>query len=417
MDNDRFINIAPNSTVTFSSTSEWSHDDDKREILTAEHNRDFSFHTNKEKNPYILLDLNDIYIVHSICIWNRRGFQYRANKLKVEISLDNNEFDIIHSGFVYFSDKIEFNLNNLKKCRYVKISLEDTKALHLRKIEVFVDEKIYGLECYDINVLSSLVNRDYNICVDNDIINQYHDIFKLLMPFDSEGIEKIRIGGKNDGGYVMVNPGHNGTAFSFGVSNYSPWDLEMAERGFQVYQFDGTIDAPTEQHENLIFSKLNITGNEIPEDGTINLKGILNKFNLHDSKDIVLQIDIEGYEWEFFDSISDEDLKRFSQIIVEFHGMLDFSKLEFYTKIFEKLNKYHQSVHFHYNNCGGILLINNFIISSLFEVSFLRKDNIEFQPSSDIYPTELDGSCVTRYNELYIGQFDDILKNKLIPTK
>ena len=145
MDNNRFINIAPNSIVTFSSTSEWSHSDDKREIVTAEHNREFSFHTNKEKNPYVLLDLKDIYIIHSICIYNRRNLQNRANKIKIEISLDNKEFEIIHSGFVYFSDKIEFNLNNLKKCKYVKISLDDTEVLHLRKIEVFVDRNIYNV--------------------------------------------------------------------------------------------------------------------------------------------------------------------------------------------------------------------------------------------------------------------------------
>ena len=411
MDNDRFINIAPNSTVIFSSTSEWSHDDDKREVLTAEHNREFSFHTDNEENPYVLLDLNNDYIIYSIRIYNRRNYQYRANKLKVEISLDNNEFEIIHSGFVYFSDEIEFNLNNLKKCRYVKISLEDIEYLHLRKIEVFIDKNVYNLACNDINILSSLVNRDYSICVDNNIINQYHNIFKLLRPFNPEGIKKIRVGGENDGGYVMADPGFCGTAFSFGVSSYSPWDLEMAEKGFKVYQFDGTIDAPTEQHENLIFSKLNITGKEIAEDGTINLKGIIDKFNLQNSKDIILQIDIEGYEWEFFDSISDEDLKRFSQIIVEFHGMLNYSKLPFYTKIFEKLNKYHKPIHFHYNNCGNLLLINNCIISSLFEVSFLRKDDIKFEPSSEIYPTKLDAPCVTKLNELYIGQFDEILKN------
>lgn len=145
MNNGRFINIAPNSTVSFSSVSRWSNDDDEREILTAEHNRDFSFHTNNEKNPYVLLDLNNIYIVHSICIYNRRNYQNRANKIKVEISLDNNEFDTIHSGFVYFPDKIEFNLNNLKKCRYVKISLDDTEYFHLRKIEVFVDKNVYNL--------------------------------------------------------------------------------------------------------------------------------------------------------------------------------------------------------------------------------------------------------------------------------
>lgn len=410
MDNEKFINIAPNSTVTFSSISEWSKDDDKKEILTAEHDRDFSFHTKNEKNPYVLLDLNNIYIINSICIYNRRTCQNRANKIKVEISLDNNEFEIIHSGFVYFSDKIEFNLNNLKKCRYVKISLDDTNALHLRKIEVFVDKRLYDLACDDMNILSSLINRDYSTCVDKNIITQYHDIFKLLRPYDPKWIKKIRIGGKEDGGYVMVDPGFGGMAFSFGVSNYSPWDLEMAERGFKVYQFDGTIDSPTEKHENLIFSKLNITGKDIAKEGTINLKGILDKFNLHKSKDIILQIDIEGFEWEFFDSISDEDLKRFSQIIVEFHGMLNYSKLGFYKKIFEKLNKYHQPIHFHYNNCGEILLINNFIVSSLFEVSFLRKDNNKFKPSLDIYPTELDAPCVSRLAELHIGQFDDILK-------
>ena len=40
------INVALNSTVTFSSQSIYSEKDDSREILTAEHGRDFSFHTN-----------------------------------------------------------------------------------------------------------------------------------------------------------------------------------------------------------------------------------------------------------------------------------------------------------------------------------------------------------------------------------
>lgn len=158
MDNDRLINIALNSSVTFSSVSKWSHYDDKREILTAEHDREFSFHTDFERNPYVLLDLNNIYIIHSICIYNRKNFQNRANKLKVEISFDNNEFETIHSGFVYFSDKIEFNLNNLKKCRYVKISLEDTGALHLRKIEVFIDNNVYNLPKGDNVSISILSN-------------------------------------------------------------------------------------------------------------------------------------------------------------------------------------------------------------------------------------------------------------------
>ena len=145
MDNNRLINIALNSTVSFSSRSVWSPDDDQKEILTAEHDLEFSFHTNNEMNPWVLLDLNNIYTIHSICIYNRRNLQNRANKIKVEISQDNYEFEIIHSGFIYFSDKIEFNLNNLKDCRYVKISLDDAEFLHLRKIEVFVDKDVNNL--------------------------------------------------------------------------------------------------------------------------------------------------------------------------------------------------------------------------------------------------------------------------------
>ena len=183
MNDNRFINIAPNATVKFSSISKWSHDDDKKEILTAEHNRDFSFHTNNEKNPYVLLDLKNVYIVHSICIYNRRSYQNRANKIKVEISLDNNEFYIIHSGFVYFSDKIEFNLNNLKKCRYVKISLDDTEYLHLRKIEVNVDKDMNNIIESDIPPQSTIpptlppksLYREYTLDGKIPMIMQYYN--------------------------------------------------------------------------------------------------------------------------------------------------------------------------------------------------------------------------------------------------
>ena len=54
MSRSDLINIALNASVTFSSKSQWSRSDDSREILTAEHNRDFSFHT----DCIICLDTN-----------------------------------------------------------------------------------------------------------------------------------------------------------------------------------------------------------------------------------------------------------------------------------------------------------------------------------------------------------------------
>ena len=135
------VNIAKKSKVTFSSTSQWSTDNDCREILTAEHNLDFSFHTDLESNPWVELDLGAIYVLHSIVVFNRKNVcQNRAYNLKVAISNDKFHYEIIHQGFIPFNDKIEFNLDNLKTARYVKLSIDGFSYFHLSKIEIFIDE-------------------------------------------------------------------------------------------------------------------------------------------------------------------------------------------------------------------------------------------------------------------------------------
>lgn len=135
------VNIAKNAKVTFSSSSPWSTDDDCKEILTAEHNRDFSFHTNQEYNPWVELDLGAIYVLHKIVVFNRKKCcQERAHNLKVAISNDKVKYEIIHKGFIPFQDKIEFDLNSLKTARYVRLSIEGFNFFHLSKIEIYIDE-------------------------------------------------------------------------------------------------------------------------------------------------------------------------------------------------------------------------------------------------------------------------------------
>lgn len=135
------INIAKNAKVTFSSKSQWSTDDDYTEIVTAEHQRDFSFHTNKEQNPWVELDLGDIYVLHNIVVFNRKNScQVRAYTLQVAISSDKKNYELIHKGFIPFKEKIEFNLASLKTARYVKLSLNSFDYFHLSKIEVLIDE-------------------------------------------------------------------------------------------------------------------------------------------------------------------------------------------------------------------------------------------------------------------------------------
>lgn len=238
MNDNKLINIALNSTVTFSSTSPWSHKDDNKEILTAEHNREFSFHTDFEQNPYVLLNLKDIYIIHSICIYNRRNLQNRANKIRVEISLDNKEFEVIHSGFVYFSDKIEFNLNNLKKCKYVKISLDDTEALHLRKIEVFVDRNIYKV--LNVTKMHSTVPPTYP---PKYLYNKY--TFDGKIPMQVQYFDNTN---------NSINPSHNTKL------DYEKFFSKLDKRIFDYYNHEGKAFFEVIKKYNFIGKNVTIWG-------------------------------------------------------------------------------------------------------------------------------------------------------------
>lgn len=135
-----FINIAQKAKVTFSSKSQWSTDNDCRDIVTN-HDRDFAFHTDWEYNPWVKLDLGDFYVLHNIIVFNRKkNCQEKAYNLQVAISNDDINYEIIHKGFIPFKEKIEFKLSSLKTARYIRLSLDDYNYFHLSKIEIFIDE-------------------------------------------------------------------------------------------------------------------------------------------------------------------------------------------------------------------------------------------------------------------------------------
>lgn len=136
-----FVNIAKKAKVTFSSTSQWSTENDSRDIVSIDHDKDFSFHTSLEHNPWVELDLGASYVLNNIVVFNRKKMsQDRAYTLQVAISNDKENYELIHKGFIVFNEKIEFNLANLKIARYVKLSIDGFDYFHLSKIEIYIDE-------------------------------------------------------------------------------------------------------------------------------------------------------------------------------------------------------------------------------------------------------------------------------------
>ena len=120
-------------------------------------------------------------------------------------------------------------------------------------------------------------------------VDDLKTLLTVLTPSTVVGFPKARIGGPGDGGYVMLDPGHDGgIAYSFGISSHSPWDMEMAERGFKVYQFDGTIENAPNAHPNLIFDRSNIYSPSKRIAGGKCIAQILDELNHNNAQDIIL---------------------------------------------------------------------------------------------------------------------------------
>src|SRR5262249_33933554 len=66
---------------------------------------------------------------------------------------------------------------------------------------------------------------------------------RLLRPFGVEDQRKVRLGRDNDGGYVIIDDLSGVVAaLSLGICDDASWDMDIAKRGIDVFQFDHTID-------------------------------------------------------------------------------------------------------------------------------------------------------------------------------
>ena len=186
--------------------------------------------------------------------------------------------------------------------------------------------------------------------------------------------KKKRLGINNDGGYIIaLLNGIYDFYISAGVSTEESFTRDFIElynmNKHNCAAFDGTIDSyPTDYTDKIIFYKRNISA--IRTDTTSNLGHFTDNYN-----NIFLKMDIEGSEYQWINSLNENQLKKFKQIVIEFHGINNDSwntPLSDKIKCFEKLSNTHYAVHIHGNNHGT--LTEN--IPDTVEITYIRKDQI-----------------------------------------
>jgi len=202
------------------------------------------------------------------------------------------------------------------------------------------------------------------------------NVMELLRPVEN-GFDLIRVGPNTDGGYLVPDDLDSiDICFSPGVSDNWGFEKDLYFKSkISSYMFDASVNAPSNLTSNQIFIK-KFVGKSTYGD-YLSISDIFIEY-LADYKNILAQIDIEGFEYDLFGAISINDLLKFRIIVCEFHNLDLWIQNNFYTEtllpILGKLYTNFDLVHYHPNTGGGFFAYKSIKIPKTVELTFHRKN-------------------------------------------
>jgi hypothetical protein len=223
------------------------------------------------------------------------------------------------------------------------------------------------------------------------MIDQFKELLKSLYPVKTK-YELIRVGGDNDGGYLLPNDLSGiATCFSPGVDVTASFEQDLLNRGIRSHLADWSVDAPPAGLEVASFEKKFLSG--VNDDQFMTLEfWVRNKGNY--LGDFILQMDIEGHEYETILAAPINILRRFRIIAMEIHN----AEAWFNNPIawgcvrtfFGKLLADFHVVHNHPNNNCPFIEVDGILIPTTFELTLLRKDRAAPEGYCTQFPHPLD---------------------------
>jgi tetratricopeptide (TPR) repeat protein len=188
----------------------------------------------------------------------------------------------------------------------------------------------------------------------------------------------IRIGGDGDGSYLLPDD-FEGVEYCFspGVGPSSSFEADVHDRfGIHSFLADASVDGPASGLKNFTFDKKFVGG---ASSGTTISLGDWMELRLPKGyqSDLLMQMDIEGSEYEVLLESTPDTLRRFRMIAIEFHslgGLRQKDRAKVMMAAFERLLDDFWVVHIHPNNCCGSVIMAGVELPRVMEITFLRKD-------------------------------------------
>jgi hypothetical protein len=222
------------------------------------------------------------------------------------------------------------------------------------------------------------------------------DIISLMRKLAPQncGVDLIRIGGSGDGGYLIPNDLEDiEYCFSPGVSTVADFENDLASRRIRSFLADYSVDSPPTSRPEFTFDKKFLGSTDCEPFFT--LQSWKNKYIKDYANDLILQMDIEGAEYEVILNTPDQLLNQFRILVIEFHrldGLFDPFAFALYSSCFEKLLEFFNVVHIHPNNCCGSAKRGEIKVPRVMEFTFLNKRRVRSTKPQRTFPHKLDSA-------------------------
>ena len=244
----------------------------------------------------------------------------------------------------------------------------------------------------------SLYHQEYSIS------REKISTFFSLITHNFIGVNLIRVGENNDGGYLLPSDFTNiEFCFSPGVENTTSFESELIQRGIHCYLADYSVEKSPITSDKVSFIKKYI--GVIDNDTNITMDSWMNKNCLGSSGMGILQMDIEGSEYEAILSMSVENLLKFKYLLIEFHDLNALkSQLGFNTifSTFSKILTYFNIVHIHPNNCFPLIAAHDFQIVPVMEFTFMNKSFSVNEQVKLTFPHKFDFKSKTENEDVLL---------------
>jgi len=211
----------------------------------------------------------------------------------------------------------------------------------------------------------------------------------------------IRIGGNNDGGYLVPDDLSGiSICFSPGVDTIASFEKDLHHRGIWSHLADASVDNVPEDIPILSFTKKFL--GVVNDDDYMTLEFWVKK-EAPLTGDLLLQMDIEGAEYQTIIATPIDILRRFRIIVIEIHDVQAWFNnpiaWETVQDFFSKLLADFRVVHNHPNNNCPFIDVDGFLMPTVFELTLLRKDRAIPEGYCDQFPHPLDQPNVTNKDD------------------